>query len=161
MFDASRQIGFVVVKACRLGLNVTLSLSQRYLCVVYSFSTIVEICELRYVPAVGVVRCRIWQGCHKGRHPAFRVDPSNAVKLTASSHDTCALPKITTISKMVLTTEQLQFVQDQLGHRFSCTENLHSCFRAAHRSDLDGVQDDGNRALAQHGIKVMDMVETR
>jgi hypothetical protein len=62
---------------------------------------------------------------------------------------------------MNLATDKMRFVQNQLGYDFDNIDRLHLCFRAAHRSDLDGIYDDGNRAFAQFGVTVMEMVEKR
>lgn len=62
---------------------------------------------------------------------------------------------------MALSDEQLQFVQQQLKYQFRDTSRLLLCFKAAHRSDRDGVADDGNRALARTGVKIMDLVDKR
>jgi hypothetical protein len=50
---------------------------------------------------------------------------------------------------MTLASEQLQFVQHQLNYHFRDISRLVLCFRAAHRSDLDGTADDGNRKFAK------------
>jgi hypothetical protein len=62
---------------------------------------------------------------------------------------------------MVSQTEQLQFVQHQLGYHFRDVSRLVLCFKAAHRSAYDEVAEDGNRALAQFGVTIMEMVEKR
>lgn len=62
---------------------------------------------------------------------------------------------------MVLQIEQLHFVQQQLGYHFRDVSRLDLCFKAAHRSPYDEVAEDGNRALAQFGVTVMEMVEKR
>ena len=62
---------------------------------------------------------------------------------------------------MILAPEQLRFVQRQLDYNFDDINRLPLCFKAAHRSDRDGIQDDGHRAFAQFGVTVMEMVETR
>ena len=62
---------------------------------------------------------------------------------------------------MVLQTEQLHFVQHQLGYHFRDVSRLVFCFKAAHRSAYDEVAEDGNRALAQFGVTIMEMVEKR
>lgn len=62
---------------------------------------------------------------------------------------------------MALAAEQLQFVQRQLDYDFSNIERLMICFKAAHRSDHDGIADDGNRIFAQLGVTIMEMVEKR
>jgi hypothetical protein len=62
---------------------------------------------------------------------------------------------------MTLAAEQLQFVQHQLNYHFRDISRLVLCFRAAHRSDFDGVADDGNRKFAKTGVTIMDLVEKR
>lgn len=49
---------------------------------------------------------------------------------------------------MALAYEQLQFVQHQLDYHFSDISRLLPCFKAAHRSDVDNIAEDGNRRLA-------------
>lgn len=62
---------------------------------------------------------------------------------------------------MALAAEQIQFVQRQLNYRFRDTSRLFICFKAAHRSDIDGIADDGNRTLAKAGVAIIDFVEKR
>ena len=62
---------------------------------------------------------------------------------------------------MALAPEQLQFVQRQLNYHFGDISHLILCFKAAHRSDIDNVADDGNRGLAKTGVKLMGLVEKR
>lgn len=52
-------------------------------------------------------------------------------------------------------------MQQQLNYQFRDTSRLLLCFKAAHRSDRDGVADDGNRGLARTGVKVIDLVDKR
>lgn len=59
---------------------------------------------------------------------------------------------------MALSNEQVQCVQQQLNYQFRDTSRLSLCFKAAHRSDRDGVAGDENRALATTGVKIMDLV---
>ena len=60
---------------------------------------------------------------------------------------------------MALAPEQLQFVPRQLNYHFRDISHLILCFKAAHRSDIDNVADDGNRGLAKTGVKLMGLVE--
>lgn len=62
---------------------------------------------------------------------------------------------------MVPSAEQLQLVQYQLNYQFRDISRLVPCFKAAHRSDLDGIAEDGNRSLARIGVKIIDLVEKR
>jgi hypothetical protein len=62
---------------------------------------------------------------------------------------------------MVLEAQQLQFVQRQLDYHFSDVSRLVPCFKAAHRDAFDEVAEDGNRALAQLGVTIMEMIEKR
>jgi hypothetical protein len=62
---------------------------------------------------------------------------------------------------MVLEAEQLQFVQRQLGYYFRDVSRLAPCFKAAHRDAYVEVAEDGNRALAQLGVTIMEMIEKR
>jgi hypothetical protein len=62
---------------------------------------------------------------------------------------------------MVLETQQLQFVQRQLDYHFEDVSRLVPCFKAAHRDAYNGVVEDGNRALAQLGVTIMEMIEKR
>jgi hypothetical protein len=54
----------------------------------------------------------------------------------------------------------LEYVQDRIKYKFADTKHLELALRAAHRSDLDGTTDDGNRGLSKMGLSVMEMVET-
>ena len=62
---------------------------------------------------------------------------------------------------MVLEARQLQFVQHQLRYHFKDVNRLVPCFKAAHRDAHDEGSDDGNRALAQLGVTIMEMIEKR
>lgn len=62
---------------------------------------------------------------------------------------------------MLSSAEQLRFVQYQLNYEFRDISRLVPCFKAAHRSDLDGIAEDGNRGLARVGVKIIDLVEKR
>jgi len=62
---------------------------------------------------------------------------------------------------MVLEAQQLQFVQRQLDYHFRDIGRLVPCFKAAHRDAYNGVVEDGNRALAQLGVTIMEMIEKR
>ena len=62
---------------------------------------------------------------------------------------------------MALAPEQLQFVQRQLNYHFGDISHLVPCFKAAHRSEIDNVADDGNRSLARTGVRLMSLVEER
>ncbi len=54
----------------------------------------------------------------------------------------------------------LDYIQDKFNYKFANTKHLDLALRAAHRSELDGTTDDGNRGLSQMGSSVMEMVET-
>ncbi|KAH7371749.1 hypothetical protein BKA66DRAFT_611279 [Pyrenochaeta sp. MPI-SDFR-AT-0127] len=51
-------------------------------------------------------------------------------------------------------------VQKEFKYKFANPEYLNLALKAAHRSDLDGIADDGNRGLSQMGLSVLEMVET-
>jgi hypothetical protein len=62
---------------------------------------------------------------------------------------------------MALEDQQLQFVQHQLNYHFEDVKRLVPCFKAAHRDVHTEVLEDGNRALAQSGVAIMEMIEKR
>ncbi|KAL5375445.1 hypothetical protein PMIN06_012247 [Paraphaeosphaeria minitans] len=51
-------------------------------------------------------------------------------------------------------------VQAQIGYQFALPDRLRVALTAAHRSDIDGTSDDGNRGLAKLGMCAVDMIET-
>jgi hypothetical protein len=54
----------------------------------------------------------------------------------------------------------MDFIQGQIGYDFTHDEYLKSAFVAAHRSEKDGVADDGNRGMARIGQIAIEMAET-
>jgi hypothetical protein len=54
----------------------------------------------------------------------------------------------------------MEHVQAQIGYRFVSHECLRIALTAAHRSDRDGTEDDGNRGLAKLGMCAVEMTET-
>ncbi|KAH8728855.1 hypothetical protein GQ44DRAFT_768734 [Phaeosphaeriaceae sp. PMI808] len=54
----------------------------------------------------------------------------------------------------------VESVQKKIKYKFANPEHLNLALKAAHRSDLDGIADDGNRGLSQMGLSVLEMVET-
>jgi dsRNA-specific ribonuclease len=54
----------------------------------------------------------------------------------------------------------LESVQKKIKYEFANPEHLNLALTAAHRSDLDGIANDGNRGLSQMGLSVLGMVET-
>lgn len=52
-----------------------------------------------------------------------------------------------------------EYVQENLKYKFANAAHLDLALKAAHKSDLDGTADDGNRGLSQMGLSVMEMVE--
>lgn len=55
---------------------------------------------------------------------------------------------------------EIELVQAQIGYQFSRPDRLRLALRAAHRSDIDGTSDDGNRGLAKLGMCAVEMTET-
>ncbi|KAL5400685.1 hypothetical protein PMIN03_012167, partial [Paraphaeosphaeria minitans] len=55
---------------------------------------------------------------------------------------------------------EVETVQAQIGYQFALPDRLRVALTAAHRSDIEGTSDDGNRGLAKLGMCAVDMVET-
>ncbi|OAF98582.1 uncharacterized protein CC84DRAFT_1106065 [Paraphaeosphaeria sporulosa] len=55
---------------------------------------------------------------------------------------------------------EIKTVQAQIGYQFALPDRLRVALTAAHRSDIDGTSDDGNRGLAKLGMCAVDMIET-
>lgn len=55
---------------------------------------------------------------------------------------------------------EFETVQAKIGYQFSLPDRLRLALTAAHRSDIDGIADDGNRGLAKIGMCAAEMVET-
>lgn len=55
---------------------------------------------------------------------------------------------------------EIETVQAQIGYQLALPDRLRLALTAAHRSDVDGTSDDGNRGLAKLGICAVDMIET-
>lgn len=53
----------------------------------------------------------------------------------------------------------LEDVQEKIDYTFRDIRLLSSALKAAHRSDRDGIFDDGNRGLAKLGLDTMNMIE--
>ena len=51
-------------------------------------------------------------------------------------------------------------IQSKLGYNFTYHEHLKSAFVAAHRSERDGIANDGNRGMARIGQIAIDITET-
>lgn len=62
---------------------------------------------------------------------------------------------------MILAAEQLQFGQHQLNYHLRNISHLVSCFKGAHRSDVDNIADDRNRDLAKTGVWLVGLIENR
>jgi len=54
----------------------------------------------------------------------------------------------------------LESAQKKINYTFANVEHLNLALTAAHRSDLDGIANDGNRGLSQMGLSVLDLIET-
>jgi hypothetical protein len=54
----------------------------------------------------------------------------------------------------------LESVQNKIKYKFANPEHPNLALAAAHRSNLDGIADDGNRGISQMGLSVLEMVET-
>jgi hypothetical protein len=54
----------------------------------------------------------------------------------------------------------LTFVQTKFRYNFADNQLLDSALRSAHRSQDDGMSDDGNRGLAHYGTLAMQLAET-
>jgi hypothetical protein len=50
-------------------------------------------------------------------------------------------------------------IQETIGYKFVKIELLHLALKSAHKSEEDGTADDGNRGLAELGLRTVDMVE--
>lgn len=68
--------------------------------------------------------------------------------------------RVTLIILRAITVMSVESVQKKIKYKFANPEHLNLALKAAHRSDLDGIADDGNRGLSQMGLSVLEMVET-
>jgi hypothetical protein len=53
-----------------------------------------------------------------------------------------------------------EHIQAMINYEFANIDLLRLALRAAHRSDEEGISDDGNRLLAKVGLHAIEMVET-
>lgn len=54
----------------------------------------------------------------------------------------------------------LEYAQEKINYYFFDVQLLHSALKAAHRSELEDIFDDGNRGLSKLGVCAVDIVET-
>ena len=53
----------------------------------------------------------------------------------------------------------VEYIQKRIGYQFANTDSLCLALKAAHRSDLDGKSDDGNRGLSLIGTCAAELTE--